>query len=372
MSKDNLYKGFEVELFTGSYDSHIGVSADIEKKFSDFVKEPDNRNVEYITTPEKEYDSLYEKLRNPRKNLRKWLKTKNLTIIPSSTLCFKHDIQFQRSDNNNVYHQFIQDTYGISIATSSVHINIGIDDLDKLFTAIRLIRSEAALYLSLSASSPFLNNEITDNHSQRWIQFPKTPSKVPFFINHNSYIHWIEENISNKNMQNIRHFWSSIRPNGPQRPLILDRLELRICDFVHDINLLLGITAMIELRILNLFENINNLDPLNASIFSIDELAEICDQNEINAAKDSLNSELIHWQDGKKVICREWIHNLLSDLSSTAENFGMKHLLNPIYKVLEEGNQAMKWINQYEKGFSIEQIMKISIEDMIRNEEENV
>ena len=111
-------------------------------------------------------------------------------------------------------------------------------------------------------------------------------------------------------MQNIRHFWSSIRPNGPQRPLILDRLELRICDFVHDINLLLGITAMIELRILNLFENINTLDPMNASIFSMDELSEICDQNEINAAKNSLNSELIHWQDGKKVICREWIQNL--------------------------------------------------------------
>ena len=37
-------------------------------------------------------------------------------------------------------------------------------------------------------------------------------------------------------MQNIRHFWSSIRPNGPKRPLILDRLELRICDFVSDID----------------------------------------------------------------------------------------------------------------------------------------
>ena len=50
----------------------------------------------------------------------------------------------------------------------------------------------------------------------------------------------------------------------------------------------------------------------------------------------------------------------------------MKHLLNPIYRVLEEGNQSMKWINQYEKGFSIEQIMKISIEDMIKSEGENV
>ena len=182
----------------------------------------------------------------------------------------------------------------------------------------------------------------------------------------------MEENIANNTMQNIRHLWASIRPNGPQRPLILDRLELRICDFVYDTELLLGITAMIELRILNLFENIKTLDPLNASFFSIDKLSEICDQNETNAAKDSLNSELINWQDGKKVICREWIQNLLSDLSSTAENFGMKHLLNPIYKVLEEGNQSMKWINQYEKGLSIEQIMKISIDDMINNEEESI
>jgi predicted glutamate--cysteine ligase len=372
MSKNNLYKGFEVELFTGSFNSHIGVSADIEKNFSNFVKEPDNRNVEYITTPEKDYEFLYKKLITPRKNLRQWLNERGLTIIPSSTLCFKHDKQFQRSDINNVYHQFIQDSYGISIATSSVHINIGIDDLDKLFAAIRLIRSEAALYLSISASSPFLNNKITENHSQRWVQFPKTPSKVPFFVNHNSYINWIEENIANKNMQNIRHFWSSIRPNGPQRPLILDRLELRICDFVYDINLLLGITAMIELRILNLFENIETLDPLNASIFSLDDLSGICDQNEINASKNSLNSELIHWQDGKRIICREWIRNLLSDLSSTAEKCNMNHLLEPIYQVLEEGNQSMKWINLYEKGYSIEQIMKISIEEMIKSEDENI
>ena len=130
MIQNNLYKGFEVELFTGSLNSHIGVSAEIEKKFLDFVKEPDNRNVEYITTPEKDYSFLYKKIITPRKKLRQWLNKKELTIIPSSTLCFKHDIQFQRSDIDNVYHQFIQDNYGISIATSSVHINIGIDDLD--------------------------------------------------------------------------------------------------------------------------------------------------------------------------------------------------------------------------------------------------
>ena len=79
---DNLYKGFEVELFTGTLDSHIGVSDEIEKTFSNFVKEPDKRNVEYITTPGKDYKDIYSKLLTPRVNLRKWLLKRDLTIIP--------------------------------------------------------------------------------------------------------------------------------------------------------------------------------------------------------------------------------------------------------------------------------------------------
>ena len=50
----------------------------------------------------------------------------------------------------------------------------------------------------------------------------------------------------------------------------------------------------------------------------------------------------------------------------------MEHLLKPIDSVLKEGNQSMKWINQYKEGLSIEQIMKIAIEDMIKNEDESV
>ena len=76
MSKLNLYKGFEVELFTGSFNSHIGVSADVEKNFSNFVKEPDNRNVEYITTPEKDYMLLHRqliKLRGYSKHYPVWI-----------------------------------------------------------------------------------------------------------------------------------------------------------------------------------------------------------------------------------------------------------------------------------------------------------
>jgi len=371
MHKNNLNKGFEIELFTGTCGTHVGVSSQIEKIFSNFVNEPDNRNVEYITDPSKDYKNLYYSLLKPRKDLRKWLKDMDLTIIPSSTLCFPHQNKFQRSDKSNNYHEFIEKNYGLSIATSSVHINLGIEELDKLFTAIRLIRCEASLFLALSASSPFLNGKFTGNHSQRWLQFPKTPFEIPFFLDHKHYINWIEQNMRNGTMQNVRHFWSSIRPNGPKRPYGLDRLELRICDFISNIDLLLAITAFLELRVISLFDDLENLDPLLSSKFSTDELKSICDQNELKVSKDSLNAELIHWKSGKKIICKDWIQNLLIELSSFSKVLEMNHFLKPIHKVLVEGNESMKWIKKYNQGFSVEDIMSSAIKNMIKDEEEN-
>ena len=370
MDKNKFLKGFEIELFTGTYDAHIGISDEIDKMFSDFVKEPDNRNVEYITEPNKDYEILYESLLNPRIRLRRWLKERGLTIIPSSTLCFHHDIRFQRSEQNNSYHEFIESCYGTSIATSSVHINLGIDDLDKLFAAIRLVRCEASLYLALSASSPFINGRFSGNHSQRWIQFPKTPALVPFFKNHEEYINWIENKINIGEMQNIRHFWSSIRPNGPQRPYKLDRLELRICDFVQDIKLLLAITAFLELRVIFLFENMKTIDPLNCSYYKLEELSAICDLNEFKVAQNSLNAELVNWKNGKKILCSDWIRSILDQLSPLAQKFDMKNYLKPIYKVLQEGNKSMQWIKKYSDGLNVEEIMKMEIDRMINNEED--
>ena len=369
MSEDSLFKGFEVELFTGTSNTHVGISNEIEKIFPNFVKEPDNRNIEYITKPSKNFQILYEYLITPRKKLREWLKKNELTIIPSSTLCYEHDSKFQRSDISNAYHQFIESNYGISIATSSVHINLGIDNLQELFSAIRLARCEAPLYLAISASSPFLNGKFTGNHSQRWIQFPKTPKEVPFFENHYEYISWIDENIKNANMHNIRHFWSSIRPNGPDRPHKLDRLELRICDFIADIDLLLAVTALLELRTLFLFQNSNDLDPMFRSNFSQSDLTKVCAQNELNVAKNSLNAELTHWRDGKLINCKQWIKKILDEVYPLSISLKMQHLLKPIYKVLAEGNKSMKWIKQYNQGITIEEIMRDENKTMIESED---
>ena len=363
--KEFLLKGFEVELFTGlNTGQHVGVSASVANEFSDFVKEPDQRNLEYITQPEKQYKKLKELLLEPRKRLRDWLDQRNLTILPGSTLSLGDSGEFQRSDLSNPYHEFIELNYGTTVVTSSIHINLGIDDLSLIFAALSLVRCEAALFLALSASSPFLDGSPTGFHSQRWIQFPKTPKKVPLFQNHAHYVNWIEKQLREGHMCNERHLWTAVRPNGKKRPYQLNRLELRICDLVTDCDLLLAITALLELRVMSLMKNPRKLDPAKMSKFSHIELAELCDMNEVAAAKNSLDATLHHWMDGRMISCRDWISELLEDVRPLAIDLDILEVLTAIQEVLDNGNQSMKWLKSFKAGTSVPMLLSDSIKAM--------
>ena len=369
MTNCMLLKGFEVELFTGTFaGANVGVASAVTADLLDFVKEPDQRNIEYITVPDKRYEVLKHSLLLPRQKLRKWLSSKQLTILPGSTLSLGNTKIFERSDLENPYHSFIEKHYGTNVVTASIHINLGIENLSLLFSALRLVRSEASLYLALSASSPFLSGNLTGAHSQRWVQFPKTPSNVPMFLDHAHYVKWVEEQLAQGNMQNERHLWTSVRPNGPDRPHVLNRLELRICDLVCDVDLLLAITALLELRIINLKNNIKKYDPIESSSKTQTELALLSDNNDLNAAKSSLDANLFHWKNGTQIKCRDWIKELLLDVTPLAKELNMFELLQPIDSVLINGNQSMIWLDSYSKGESIQALLQKGIGEMKQEE----
>ena len=359
MSEGLLLKGFEVELFTGRPDgTNVGVASEVARDLSDFVTEPDHRNLEYITPPISAYEALPEALLQPRRRLRQWLAPRGLTLLPGSTLSLGDSSRFERSDPTNPYHDLIETTYGTKVVTASIHINLGITDLDWLFAAVRLVRCEAALLLSLSASSPFLGGQLTGHHSQRWHQFPLTPQQVPLFLDHSHYTQWVEQRLADGQMRNERHLWTSVRPNGPRRPYDLNRLELRICDLITDPAELLAITALLELRLLELRDDPQRLDPLQASELSAEELAELADSNDAAAARSSLEATLQHWQDGRAVTGRAWIAEILEQLSPRAEALGLSERLQPLGRLLESGNQAMRWTAAIEQGCSIGDLLR--------------
>lgn len=341
-----LTKGFEIEVYTGTPEGEVvGFSDRIVADLDGFVREPDSRNVEYTTAPYLRYEQLLLALVEPRVRLRGYLKQLgDYTLLPGSTLSLGGSDRFFRSDPQNPYHSYIEQTYGTKVVTASVHINLGISEPEQLLRACRLIRLEAPLYLALSAASPFLDGKTTGSHSTRWQMFPKTPSHVPLFLSHQHYIDWTNQQLTLGTMQNVRHLWSAVRPNGDRRPYSLNRLELRICDLVYDPIALLAITALLELRLLDLLAS--DFDPTapGTSVFSPAELVEITDQNELLAARHSLEAQLTHWQTGDRVLAKDWVAEQLERFKPQAKYSGALCFLLPLQQILDQGNEAQKWL----------------------------
>lgn len=364
-----LSKGFEVEMYTGTPQGDIvGLSDKIVTALDGFVREPDSRNVEYTTPPRNRYERLLCDLVRPRVQLREYLKRLgDYTLLPGSTLALGGSDRFYRSDPQNPYHSYIENTYGTSVVTASIHINIGISDPEVLMRACRLVRLEAPLYLALSASSPFLNGQATGYHSTRWGLFPKTPAHVPLFESHAHFIRWTEEQLAAGTMQNVRHLWASVRPNGDRRPYNLNRLELRICDLISDPINLLAITALIEARLHQMIAD-PTLDPLISSQFSAEELVAIADENEAAVARSSLNAELRHWQDGRRILAREWIEELYQEVWAIAKQQGFSCFLLPLKKILREGNEAQQWLQLHSLGLDSRTVMIQAIQNTAERE----
>lgn len=362
----SLSKGFEVEIYTGTPQGQIiGFSDKIVANLHGFVREPDARNVEYTTAPLHRYEQLLCELVRPRQTLRHYLRTLgDYTLVPGSTLSLGDSHQFYRSDPHNPYHTFIEQTYHTTVVTASIHINVGISDPEMLMRACRLIRLEAPLYLALTASSPFLDGAVTGYHSTRWQVFPKTPKQVPLFESHVHHIQWMEAQLAQGSMQNVRHLWTSVRPNGDRRPYALNRLELRICDLVINPLHLLSVTALLEARLLQLAQT-PELDPLLSSQLPAETraeaLVEITEENERAVACRSLDAELHHWQDGRAIVAREWIYNLYQTLWPIAHHHGFGCFLAPIKSILTKGNEAQQWLAQHEQGTAIADIMAQAI-----------
>jgi predicted glutamate--cysteine ligase len=375
MTTPLLLKGFEVELYTGRADGTVvGCSAAAAAALEGFVTEPDHRNLEYITPPDASYDNQLRLLVEPRQRLRLWLASRQLTLLPGSTLSLGDSHRFERSDPKNPYHGYIEATYGTQVVTASVHINLGLvggqgpEQMDRLFAALRLMRCEAALLLALSASSPFLDGEATGAHSQRWLQFPLTPADVPLFLSHQHYIQWMDQQLALGTMQNVRHLWTSVRPNGDNRPHDLNRLEIRICDLVTDPLVLLAITAFAELRIHQLLRQPEHGDPLQASHLTPAELAALADGNDRAAARSSLEATLHHWRDGTAVSAADWLRAELAALAPLAAELGLGTVLAPLHGVLDHGNQAMRWLAGQRAGQSISGLLSQEIEAMAHQE----
>lgn len=366
MTSKLLKKGLEIELYAGKNTGEVlPLSGKLCENFSYLSQEPDQRNFEYITNPHSDYNELFLEIIKPRLEIRKYLnEIGNLTLIPGSTMSLPFSKDFFYSKEEDPYHKFISSAYKTSVITTSVHINIGIDNSENLFNLLSALRLDMPLLLALSASSPFHDGKITGFKSFRWHSFPKTPDFVPFFTNHKDFITWTNEQLSTKKMLNVRHLWTSIRPNGPNRPYDLNRIEIRICDLVTDVKNLLGIVAFIECLVQKYLLDVDGNYPkiLKKNQDDLNNLAHTMEEQEALVAKDGLYAKIWDWRNDSKIEAYKIIESLYKELRVIGEDLKIQKYLNAITNILEDSNEATQFIKMYNKTSSIPKTIQHYIE----------
>ena len=371
-----LKKGVEIELYAGTESGEVlPLSTKLKEKFPDFSQEPDQRNFEYITKPNRDYFDLFKEIIETRINVRNHLKSlRNLTLIPGSTISLPFSKEFYFSKPGDPYSELILNTYKTKVITTSIHINIGINNYDDLFKCLCILRLYTPLFLALSASSCFYDGTITGFNSYRWHNFPKTPSFVPFFTTHDEYIHWINKQLEIKSMFNVRHLWTSIRPNGPDRPYDLNRIEIRICDLMTDTKKLLSIVAMIECIVQDYLQNKNYPKILRTDL---NKLVTVIENQEALAAKDGLHATLWDWKNNTEDKACNIIESFYKEFKDTAKNINILEYFEPLPDILKDGNEAGQFMKIYHKTGSIQKtieyfieqftIMDLKLANMIKN-----
>ncbi len=357
-----LTKGLEEEVYTGTPDGDIvGMSHRVKDAMPNFHTEPDCRNSEFATAPHRDYEDLLQEFMGFRMRLRQHIKTHgDYTLVPGGSLSLGDTSEFHITDPNNDYYRYIRDAYGTDVVTASTHISVGVEDAEEIVRLYRVLRCDAALYLAVTAASPWLDGKATGFHSSRWHMFPKTPAPVPFFGDHGEYAGWVSAKLGSGEMQNTRHLWLAVRPNGPEPPHLLNRVELRICDRISYPNTLFGVAALLEARILYLLDH-PEADPLVRRGTTSAELVERTAVNEDAVSRASLDALVWRWTDGRRVAVREWISEMLEEVRPYAMGGGFDGFLGGIERILEKGSIACRWLEREGRGESPREILRDAI-----------
>jgi len=364
-----LLKGIEEEVYTGTELGRIvGVTDQIDQALPGFQTEPDRRNPEFSLPPLRDYEEIGSRLVRTRSQFRQQLEDLgNYTLVPGATMCLGDSTVFHISDPDNAYYRYIRDEYGTRVVTASTHISIGLEDVETIVRAARLLRAEACLFLALTAASPFLDGAATGQHSTRWSIFPQTPVEAPLFESPAAYETFVDQALADGRMRNNRHLWVSVRPNGPITPYHLNRVELRVCDHIYDPRIILAITALAESRIRQMVAD-PTLDPLHQSELSVEALRQLILENETAVARQSIDATVRHWRDGRPLPVRQWLESYYEQALSAARVYGIDRFLQPLRQVIDEGNVAMNWLKLFKEGATIPAIMERSVTDMYDTE----
>ncbi len=287
---------------------------------------------------------LLEYLRNIIAHLKEVADEKNLSLQTSGSYA-QHSVNVKLNKNRRykkLYeeHQVLLDNFTIC----GTHVHIGFKDHEKALKAYNYSLYYLPLFVALSASSVFYDNQNTGIHSYRTKVFDRLPkASIPEYFD--SYEDIIKlYNFLNQTdiIQSAKDIWWDVRIQPHFKTV-----EFRVCDAVNDFD-----------RLGVLFSLVKAMCQLSQIEESIKLPMQVLKQNMWSATRYSMDGKMLT-EDAKVVSISKEIENLAK--RAFKNSFLSKIEYDKIVEYANKKSISQEMIDIYNKTNSIKEVERLGV-----------
>jgi glutamate---cysteine ligase / carboxylate-amine ligase len=232
--------------------------------------------------------------------------------------------------------------------TFSLHVHVGVRDLDRAVRVCDRLRPVLPLLLAISANSPYLDGRDSGLHSARTQSFTKSFPRcgVPdAFGGWLAYREYIELLVRTRSIVEFTQVWWSVRPHFQ-----FGTVELRICDAQATAGESDALAGLMVACIAQAARDVDEGVPF------VDPAARMIEENMWRAIRFGLDGHLIDLQRGVEHPAREAIELLLAWTAPMRAELG----IDPVFP---ERNGAQRQRRMIEAGATREEVYAASVQE---------
>lgn len=240
------------------------------------------------------------------------------------------------------------------IAIFGLHVHIGMRSPEEAIRFYRFYMSLSPLFLALSSSSPFWEDEHTGLASVRSTFFESIPSggHPPCLNSWQEFEGLYHKLVSTGSIASHKDLWWDLRPS-----LDYGTLELRICDVLPSLSENAALVAFVH--VLGLMMRVYEEPSNEIRYTNWPDLSEWSyRENKWRATRYGLDFDFILKENGQSVPAKEYLLNLLKESELLFEDLGYEKYYKILNDLIEKGNSSKKQVDVFNQTQSTLEVVK--------------
>src|SRR5437764_2681239 len=232
--------------------------------------------------------------------------------------------------------------------TFSLHVHVGVADIDRAVRACDRLRPVLPLLLAISANSPYLDGRDSGLHSARTQSFTKSFPRCGIpdaFGGWQAYRRYIEFLIRTRSIVEFTQVWWSVRPH-----FSFGTVEVRICDVQATASESDALASLMAACIAQAVRDVDDRVPFT------DPAPRLIEENLWRATRFGLDGRLIDLERGEQYPAREAIDRLASWTEPMRSELGIEFSF-------PDRNGAQRQRRMIAGGASREEVFAAAVEE---------